>query len=464
MVALSKVRDDNPTLRVDSTYFSSVGLEVDRLLRARSHSTIADASTSVLSFGAYALTNQVEYQDEGIPFLRCADIKGGFISFADALHINEVAHSLLHKSEITPETVLLTMSGSVGEAAVALPKWTYPINSNQDIAKIRTRGLDPYYLSAFLGSGYGQAQIDRLPVGSVQQHIFLSMIERLLVARLDEQLEAIVGHLVRCAYRVREEGGRALTQAETTLLDALGLSDWSPPKPLTYTRSAAAVADAGRLDAEFAAPNVQSLLTRLASSGRTIADVAAVRREKFRPASRGTFDYIEIGNLDGFGRCTSDPIEMAYAPSRATWHVRSGDVLTSSVRPIRRLSAIVSDAQDGDVCSSGFVVLRPTAISAESLLTYLRLPQVCELLHLFATASMYPAVAEKDLLALPLPTIDSDTDAAVVTAVRRSREMLARSEHLLEAAKRAVEIAIEESEAAALTFIAEQEEANAATA
>ena len=148
---------------------------------------------------------------------------------------------------------------------------------------------------------------------------------------------------------------------------------------------------------------------------------------------------------------------MDEAPSRATWHVRPGDIVTSTVRPIRRLSAIISADQDGDVCSSGFVVLTPKAVSSECLLTYLRLPLVCELLHLFATASMYPALSEKDLLALPIPDIGADTDAGVSAAVRTSRVMLDRSELLLAAAKSAVEIAIEDSEAAALAFIAEQE-------
>jgi hypothetical protein len=155
----------------------------------------------VLSFGAYALTNNFGYQDSGIPFLRCTNIKNGFVSFADCLFIDEAAHRLLYKSNVSPETVLLTMSGSVGNAAVALPTWKYPINSNQDIAKIRTRDIDPYYLAAFLGSRYGQLQMERLPVGSVQQHIFLWMIEAILVARLNPVIEARIGDTMRSAYR-----------------------------------------------------------------------------------------------------------------------------------------------------------------------------------------------------------------------------------------------------------------------
>lgn len=458
MVACSAALSENPTNRIDSTYFQKGSLEADALLRSRNHATIADLSTSVLSFGAYALTNDVTYQDDGVPFLRCADLRGGFVSFGATLHIDDQANALLSKSKVDPYTVLLTMSGSVGEVAVALPTWNYPVNSNQDIAKIRVSGIDPYYLAVFLGSRLGQAQINRLPVGSVQQHIFLSMIERLIVPRFSPELEDAVSRTAQAAYKARDDATVTMADAEAALLDALGLRDWSPPKPLTYTRSASAAATAGRLDAEFAAPKVQALLSRLAASGSTIGDLSYVRREKFRAKPPGSFRYIEIGDLDGFGYANGSSVDLADAPSRATWFVRAGDVITSTVRPIRRLTAIVAQDQDGEVCSSGFVVLQPKTVSAELLMTYLRLPLVAELMHLYATASMYPALAENDLLALPMPAINNDVDDAVRDLVRKSRQQLKESEALLVAAKRAVEVAIEDGAASALSLLSEQKE------
>ncbi len=47
---------------------------------------------------------------------------------------------------------------------------------------------------------------------------------------------------------------------------------------------------------------------------------------------------------------------MREAPSRARQYVRGGDVLTSTVRPNRHLSAIVAPEQGGCVASSGFVI------------------------------------------------------------------------------------------------------------
>lgn len=166
-----------------------------------------------------------------------------------------------------------------------------------------------------------------------------------------------------------------------------------------------------------------------------------------RSASR----RVLIGSLGADGSAASESVPMAEAPSRATQHVRAGDVITSAVRPIRRSSALIAPVQDGAVCSSGFVVLQQQGIRGEALLTYLRLPLVCELVELHTSATMYPASSESDLLALPIPAIAPSVQPQVQDAVRQSAHARQRgASRLLDAANRAVEIAIEDSEAAAL--------------
>lgn len=440
---------ENRVRRIDSTYFRREGLRVHATLKGRAHEVMRSAAASVESFGAYALTNNVEYQENGIPFLRCVNIKNGFVSFADCLYIDSDAHRLLHKSAVEPETVLLTMSGSVGNSAVALRGWKYPINSNQDVAKIRVSSVDPYYLAAFLGSRYGKSQMERLPVGSVQQHIFLWMIEEMLVARLPSGLEARISSTVHAAYDAGEHSKNLLDQADAVYLRSLGLTNSTRADPLTYSGSVRSARDARRLDSEYFAPRILDLRARLDQAKQSVGDVAPSRREKFCSAGEGAIDYIEIGDLMGDGSTGSSSVDRTDAPSRATWHVHSGDVITSTVRPIRRLSAIISEEQDGFVCSSGFVVLSPKKIQSEVLLTYLRLPVFCELMNLYTSASMYPAISERDLLALPFAQPNPTDRNTICNTVRSARQARRRASALLHAAQRSVELAIEKGEAAA---------------
>lgn len=241
------------------------------------------------------------------------------------------------------------------------------------------------------------------------------------------------------------------------MLSALGLADWTPPEPLVYTARASDALTSKRLDARFFAPRIQALLDLLSVDGRRVSDVANPRRAKFRPDACAAFDYIEISDIDGAGAASSTRLAAEDAPSRATWHVQAGDIITSTVRPIRRLSAQIAPEQGGFVCSSGFVVVTPRDIAPEVLLTYLRLPVICELLDLYASASMYPAITDADIFNLPLPHIPDTVADQVTKNVVAAKAAKANSTKMLEAAKRAVEIAIEDGEPAAMAYLDQAE-------
>ena len=84
----------------------------------------------VRSFGAHSLNNEVEYLDAGVPFIRGVNMKGGRVSFSDMFYIRSEAHKLLWKSEVKEGMVLLSMSGTIGDVAIATARWPYPVNSN----------------------------------------------------------------------------------------------------------------------------------------------------------------------------------------------------------------------------------------------------------------------------------------------------------------------------------------------
>lgn len=333
-----------------------------------------------------------------------------------------------------------------------------PANIDQDVARISWDGESdfvPEFVAAYLNSRFGQDHIERYSSGMVQQGMSLAKVRDIPIPRLGKKMQRGVADCVQAALSARRETASSLQAAETALIGATGLGNWRPPEPLSYTRRASEAFAAKRLDSDYFSPRVTQLLARLGASGRTVRDMAPPRHERFTPAASGDFRYIEISDVRSDGTTTSESVPMREAPSRATWHVRAGDVLTSTVRPIRRLSALVMPEQDGCIASSGFVVLQPSDVPAEVLLTYLRLPLFCELMDLHTSASLYPAISETDLLRLPFPNLPPTTCDAIVQSVRSAHTARHRARTLLDRAKRAVEIAIEESESKALTFLSD---------
>ena len=455
-VRLSYVLSSNDTFRIDSNFFQKEFIRSELVIRGKKSLTLAARGAVLQSFGAYSLNNQVEYLDEGVPFIRGVNMKKGRVSFSNLICISEEANSLLWKSEVKPGMVLLSMSGTIGDVALASKNWTYPINSNQDIAKIDTAGkVNPYFLYSFLLSKFGQNYLLREARGSVQQHVFLSQIEKFEIPTFSSFFDFEIQKTIEKSDVFLSNAEAQYIQAEKLLLSTLDMASFSPIlESLNIKSFKESFLVTGRLDAEYYQPKFENLLTLLRKDGLTIGDVAPAKHKRFESAKTGDFDYIEIGGMRGDGTVASERLPCAEAPSRATQRVHQGDIVTSTVRPIRRLSALITPTQNDYVCSSGFVVLQPAQITAETLLVYLRLPIICELMDLHTSASLYPAISEKDLLGLPIPKMPVAVQNEIASLVQQSFILKAKSEHLLEAAKRAVEIAIEQDEAAGMAYLA----------
>jgi hypothetical protein len=448
---LSDVREDNDKLRIDSGYFSKPMLAADKNVRAYvgGYDELGQLFSRFVK-GIFDI-NAESYVDTGVPFLRILNLRSGVIDDANLVFIPEAIHEAEQKTELHKGDVVLSKTAYPAASVVTLDR----CNTSQDTVATRLSSYGrstytPEALVAYLNSSLGKCLLWRQFQGNVQLHLSLDDGRKVPVPRMGKALQEAITGCFRAANQSRESAKLAQANAEQLLLSELSLVDWQPPQPLSYVCSSRNVFAAGRLDAEYFAPRVAELLQRLCKGNLSIGDVAPARRERFIPVT-GSFNYIEIGGVRADGTANSETMEQSEAPSRATWHVHGGDVITSTVRPIRRLSALITPDQDGDVCSSGFVVLQPQHVAPEVLLTYLRLPPICELLDLHTSASLYPAISEQDLMDIPFPNIKARTVEKIVDGVRAAQAMRQQATQLLEAATRAVEFAIEDSEAAALS-------------
>jgi hypothetical protein len=461
ILPLSQILIENPKIRIDNGFFAKAALQAESRVDAMPHKTLGSLA-AIFRKGIFDIKAESYVEPgEGVPFIRITDIKTGMIQKDKTAWIDRAAHDTEAKTALKRGDLVLSKTAYPAAALVNLPD----CNVSQDTIAVRLtaaakQSFRAGYIAAFLNSSFGLLQMGRRFQGNVQQHLSL---EDGKSVRIPLFSVAFQDHIQSVVLRTDDEQAsviRAVESAEAALLDALGLAGWTPPEPLTYAAKASHAFTAARLDARFFAPRIQALLDLLSSDGRTLSDVAQPRREKFRREQHGMFDYIEISNMDGAGTTGSTRLVAAEAPSRATWHVRSGDIITSLVRPIRRLSAQIMPEQTDFVCSSGFVVVNPQAIEPEVLLTYLRLPVICELLDLFASASMYPAITDADIFNLPMPELPDAVTTQIVTHVQNARAAKARAAALLDAGKRAVEIAIEHGEAAALDYLTAAEGVN----
>ena len=328
--------------RVDAEYYRPIFLEIERALKRNEWDYLENLTESIMSFGAYALNNQIEYKQSGIPFLRATDIKEGYIDFSNALRIDSEANELLWKSEIKPETVLLTMSGTVGNSSVTQEDMKYPINSSQDVAKIiTTPRLNRYYLSIFLQSHYGRTQTSRLPIGSVQQHIFLWQINNLLIPLFSKGFQSNIEDIYREALSALKQADAAYAEAQDLLLSELDLADWQPKPQTESVRNFSDVWGAGRMDAEYFQPKYDDIVDAIkgyAGGWDTLGNLAAMRK-CVEVGSKQYLDegipFVRVSNITPFEITEEKYISEELYSQVAQHQPQQGEILVSKGRHAR---------------------------------------------------------------------------------------------------------------------------------
>ncbi|TXT26987.1 MAG: type I restriction enzyme S subunit [Gallionellaceae bacterium] len=123
-----------------------------------------------------------------------------------------------------------------------------------------------------------------------------------------------------------------------------------------------------------------------------------------------SFIYVDVAAVDNTKKIIVGARDIlgGAAPSRARKLIRTGDILVSTVRPNLNAVALVPADLDGQVASTGFCVLRPTAkVLPEYLFYFVISRKFVDGLSSLVAGAMYPAVTDSQVLAqsLPVPPI-----------------------------------------------------------
>ena len=248
-----------------------------------------------------------------------------------------------------------------------------------------------------------------------------------------------------------------LLDAETRLAADLGLSDAMMIDPLVYTATAASVRAAGRIDAQYFAPRFRHLIRHIEQTGQAVrfGDILATNIRGSQPS------YAEEGlpvvNSKHIRRNRVEFDDMRFAdPAQASVLIEQGDLLLNGtgVGTIGRASAYLR--ADKAIPDNHVTVLRAQGSDPVYLSVYLnsRLGQMQVEQHLKGSSGqieLYPSDIAGFVIWRAPEEIQESIRQAVVDAFAAER----RASDYLEAAKLAVEIAIEQDEAAAMHFLDE---------
>lgn len=134
----------------------------------------------------------------------------------------------------------------------------------------------------------------------------------------------------------------------------------------------------------------------------------------------GEYKYIDLSSVDRDNHKISDCtiINKENAPSRAQQFVKTGDILFGTTRPTLMRFCYIPKEYDGEVCSTGYCVIRVNneMINSHFAYHFLFTQKFQEYVEGHQKGASYPAISNKDVMSfeLPIPSLQEQERIATI--------------------------------------------------
>lgn len=311
------------------------------------------------------------------------------------------------------------------------------------------------YLAAFLSTRFGVQEIQRRARQSINQtNVNPEEVKAIEIPLLKREFQETIKKCYEKAHQLRKDSAKKYIEADAILAQKTGIDKTTTSDDATAIKTlSASFATSGRLDAEYYQPKYEAITQKL-NARETVLSMCNLYDKSFNPDEKKTYQYIELADVGQSGDISDVGTQYGSdLPKRARRIVKSGQIIVSSIEGSLQSCALITDEYDGALCSTGFYVLDSDSINSETLLVLFKSEPVQALMKQRCSGTILTAISKDELLSMPLPMIDEGVQEKIAVKVQESFALRKQSKQLLEYAKRAVEMAIEQGEDVALEWL-----------
>ena len=254
-------------LRLEASAYALEARQAVAELHAYSHplkAVLGEAGVCQDANNAFRFARMYVGADKGVPFLSSSDIIGLRPERGNYLSLKTPR---LAELKIKPWEILVSCSGTIGNVSLASPRMSEWAVS-QHVIRITAPDRDTAgYVTAFLRSQWGRAQLTGMTYGSVVQHIEPQHLHHILIPDLPAIRRIAIGRAFVEAALKRDEANNKLDEADTRLCTALKLLPLPTPPNGPITSTVRAAQWGKRLDAAFHNPTARWVENQLHTCG-----------------------------------------------------------------------------------------------------------------------------------------------------------------------------------------------------
>ena len=410
-----------------------------------------------------------DFCDKGIPYYRGQDTNHIFIENASPVYISDSYYNQenMKRSHLRKNDILLSIVGTIGNTSFVYSNKKATCSCKLAIIRYKNNRVSPFLVNAFLKSKYGQSQIQKYKRGTVQTGFLLEDMEQIIVPKFGDYFSHKYNDLMELLHGLIQKSNQTYRQAETLLLSSLHLDNFTPSTENTSIKNFSDVTASGRLDAEFYQRKYDEIEEKL-----SIFPQVKIRELINYPVCSGSTP--KAGNPDFYtDKASGIPFVRAvdliqsrvdtnnFIYIKSIVHekllkrtkLEKNDVLFSIAGTVGRCAIFDYDFEAN--INQAIAILRFTEenIKRLYLVQFFNAPIGKLLVGKYSRQGLQTNLNLDEVSELSIPIIQYDIQEKITNLVTKSFALREQSKTLLKAATKAVEMAIEEGEEAAMEFL-----------
>ncbi|OGU58227.1 MAG: hypothetical protein A2X64_00515 [Ignavibacteria bacterium GWF2_33_9] len=459
-ISYIKYTDVLEARRYDADFFMPVFLEMDKRIRSGISLINIAKTVDLQSNGAFAdiFATLNDGNKKVIPYIRSSNVGDFFLNKTDLEFISKEAHSKLKKTHTENQDVLMARKGKIGGATIIFPE-DMDLNTNDNVVNIKVidERFNPFFVTTFLNSKYGLLQVNRFATGNVQPWLSMYQVRILKIPLLPELFQLQIEQIVKSAHQKQTQSKKLYKEAEEILLRELGLLDYEVKHSLWFTTTKKEIDNAKRYDSEYFQPKYDAIIKKIEKyegGWDLVKESVNFKDKNYNPKLDRKYKYLALSNISSQGYVQDFQEEFGKdLPTRARRKINTGDLIISSIEGSLSSCALIEQEFDNSICSTGFFVINSDKINSETLLILFKSDIIQELLQRGSKGTILTAISKTELESIKIPLINEEIQKEIAEKIQVSHKLRKESKELLEKAKKAVEIAIEENEATAMEYL-----------
>jgi len=453
-------RFDNFDFRIDAEYFLKSNLDLLNQIYKIGYKKIDE-----FCYVTDGIHTSIDYSEtSNINLISATSPRENFFDTSRKAFISEEAHLKNPRTALKVNDIIISTVGTIGNCAVVTDS-ILPANSDRHVGIIRVeKDFLPNYISTFLLTKYGRFQTWRESTGNVQLNLFIYKIRMLKIAKLSISFQNKINNLINNSNSKRLLSKQTYDLAETLLLETIGLNNFEPSKePVNIKSLKDSFLTTGRLDAEYYQKKYEEVINHITTQKYdSLINIVTIKKS-IEPGSdvysEEGIPFLRVADYNKFGISDADKkLSLSYCNENA-----------AQINKLKPKKETILFSKDGSV-GTAYMLRKDENIITSGAILHLTVKDktqiIPEYLTLVLNSKLVQMQAERDaggsiilhwrigeIENVVVPIIDYSIQEKIASLVEESFKLKKQSEQLLETAKRAVEMAIEEGEASAYRLL-----------